>query len=882
MAWMSELGRRLVALVRWRRVQRDLAEEMRLHVELRAEEERARGLVPEAARRAAQRRFGNTTVLREASGDAWGWSWLLALVHDVRFALRTMRRSPGFTAVAVLALALGIGANTAIYSVVDGVLFRSLPYADEDRLVVILHRGDDPASPANFHDWREQSRAFERMGAAQLWTANLMGESRSEQISALQITSDIMPLLGVKPLLGRIFTPGEDVPGNDRSVILGHALWQRRFAGDPGVVGRTLNLSGVPFTVVGVMPESFRFAPFWTTDAEMWVPLAFAPDAAQSRTANSLRLFARLRPGVSIEAARADITAITGRLEREFPGSNRDVRVVLLKEKVVGPIRPQLVVLLFTVAFVLFIACANLAHLLLARAAARHREHAVRSALGASRSRLIRQLLTESLLFAVLGGVAGLLLALWGVPLLVALQPGDIPRLEEVGVDGRALLFMAAVSLLSGLAVGVVPAIQASRVDLAPSLKDGGRGASDGRGRARLRGLLVVSQVALTLVLLIGAGLMIRTFAALRAIDPGFDPDDVVTMTVSLAGSPHGAPARRGSFFEELVQGVEALPGVTAASAINHLPLAGDIWTTSYTVAGRPQPAPGDEPLAVYRVVLPGYFETMKIPLVRGRDVSARDTDRAPGVVVVNERLARTQWTGEDPIGKRIEVENDKPPVTVVGVVKDSRQGSWSAPPESEVYIPFLQSEMYMRRLSESRLYLTLVARTSVEPAAMVPAIELGIRAHDKQVTLSEIQTMRHVVDLANARPRFYLVLLAAFAGLALTLAFIGIYGVMSYSVSQRTQEIGIRMALGARRADVLWLVLRQTLIVTATGIAIGLAASLALVHLMASLVYGVKPVDPLTFAAVAGLLALVATAATCVPARRATRVDPMVALRSD
>jgi len=491
-----------------------------------------------------------------------------------------------------------------------------------------------------------------------------------------------------------------------------------------------------------------------------------------------------------------------------------------------------------------------------------------------------RQLLTESLIFAVLGGGAGLLLALWGVPLLVALQPGDIPRIEEVAVDRQALLFMALVSLLAGLAVGVAPAVVSSQVDLARSINNGGRSATGGPGKTRLRGLLVVSQVAVTLVLLVGAGLMMRTFVALRGIDPGFDPDSVVTMSVSLAGSPHAAPQRRAGFFQELVQRVEAVPGVVSVSAINHLPLAGDTWHLPYAVAGRPDPAPGEEPRAVYRVVLPGYFETMRIPVVRGRDVSARDTLGAPDIVVVNEQLAGTQWPGEDPIGKRIQLGESW--LSVVGMVKDTRQEQWAAAPEGEMYIPFLQSEDYLATLPESRLYLTLVVRTSVDPAATVPAIERVIRSHDAQVTLSEIQTMRRVVDQANARPRFYLVLLAAFAGLALTLAFIGIYGVMSYSVSQRTQEIGIRMALGARRADVLRLVLRQTLVTTAAGIAIGLAASLALVHLMASLVYGVSPVDPLTFAAVAGLLAAVAFAATYVPARRATRVDPMVSLRSE
>jgi predicted permease len=882
MGRLGELARRVVALARWRRVQRDLDEEMRLHLELRAEDESARGLPAEAARSAARRRFGNARLLREEGGEVWGWDWLFALAHDVRHALRVMRRSPGFTAVAVVALALGIGANTAIFSTVDAVLFRSLPYPGEDELVVVLHGGQNPVAPANFVEWRAQSRSFERMGAAQYWTANVMGQGNSEQVVALQITHDIFPLLGVAPLIGRTFRPDEERPGNDHVVVLGHGLWQRRFAGDPGVVGRTMNLSGVPFTVVGVMPEGFRFAPFWATRAEMWVPLALAPDALHSRTTNSLRVFARLAPGVSREQAGAEMATIAGRLEREYPGTNRDVQVMSLKEKVVGPIRPQLVVLLCAVAFVLFIACANLAHLLLARAAAREREIAVRSALGASRSRLIRQLLTESLLYAALGGAAGLLLAAWGVHALVALQPGDIPRLETVAVDGQALLFMAALSLVAGLAVGLVPALQATRVDLTAGLKDGGRGATAGARKSRLRGLLVVSQVAVTLVLLVGAGLMIRTLGALRAIDPGFDPAGVVTMTVSMAGSPVAAPERRAGFYREVVERVGALPGVTSASAINHLPLGGDTWTVSYAVDGRPQAAPGDEPHAVYRVVMPGYFGTMKIPVVRGRDATAADSESAPGIVVVNERLARVEWPGQDPIGKRIRVEGSARWLTVVGVVKDARQRQWSASPENEVYEAVLQNADFLRKRPASRLYVTVVARSSVDPLAVAPAIAREIRAQDGLLTVSEIQTMESVVAEANAQPRFYMILLSAFAALALILAVIGIYGVMSHSVSQRTHEIAIRMALGARRGDVLRLVVGRALLMTAAGVAIGLGAATALAHLMASLVYGVRPLDPLTFASVASLLVAVAFAATYLPARRATRIDPNAALRSE
>jgi predicted permease len=881
MAWFGEVGRRLLALVRWRTLQRDLDEEMQLHIELRAEEERERGLSPEAARRAAQRRFGNTRLLRESGGDVWGWSWLLALAYDTRYAMRTMLRSPGFAAVAVLALALGVGANTAVFSVVDAVLLRSLPYADEEELVVVLHGGSRPVSARNLRDWREQSRSFTGMGAAEYWTANLMGHGSSEEIVALRVTADLFPLLGVRPLLGRLFAPEEEQPGRDRAVILGHGLWQRRFAGDAAVIGRTLNLGGEDFTVVGVMPADFRFAPFWVTRAEMWVPLSVPPEARDNRSHNSLRAFARLKPGVSLESARAEVNAIAGRLEREFPGTNRDVQVVPLRERVVGPIQIQLVVVFCAAAFVLLIACANLAHLLLARGAARQREIAVRAALGAGRSRLIRQLLTESMLLVLLGGGAGVLVAVWGVNALVALSPDIIPRIETVGVDGRALLFTAVLSLATGLAVGVVPALQSSRVDLDAALRDGARGATGGVHKARLRALLVVSQVAMTLVLLVGAGLMIRTSAALQAIDPGFEPDQVVSMKMSLDGAPAGESGQRAVFYQGILRRVESLPGVVSAGAINHLPLAGDVWGHSYEVEGRPPPGPGDQPNAIYRVVMPGYFRTMKIPIVRGRDVTAADSRAAAGVVVINQQLARDEWPGEDPIGKRITLGGPQP-LTVVGVVKDSRQGSWSEAPGAEMYIPYLQSDDYLRGLSSVRAYMTLVVRASVDPAALVPAIAREIRAQDSLVTLAEIQTMDRVVGEANARPRLYLVLMGGFAALALILAIIGIYGVMSYSVSQRIHEIGVRMALGARRRDVLRLVLGQALVMTMVGIAIGLGLAIAVGRLMKSFLYGVSPTDPLTLTAVPMLLALVALAATYVPARRAVRVDPMSSLRAE
>ena len=878
-----ELMRKLAMLFRGKRFHNDLAEEMRLHLELREAELRAEGMSPDEARLAARRQFGNPTVLAETSRDGWGWSWLSSLAQDLRYSLRTMLRNPGFTAVAALALALGIGANTAIFSVVNAVLLRPLPYAEDDRLAVILHAGQWPVAPGNFFDWRAQAKSFQGMGAAELWSANLAGVTNPEQLKAIRVTGDMFPLLGVAPILGRTFGPGEDEPGQDHVVVLGHGLWKRRFAADPDIVGKKMTLNGESYTVAGVMPRGFRFAPFWATDAELWAPLSFVDKANRERS--SLRVFARLAPGVSLEQARAEMATISGHLEQQYPGTNRDVTVVALREKVVGSIRPALLVLVGAVAFVLLIACANIAHMLLARAAARQREVALRVALGASRGRMIRQLLTESLLLAVLGGGAGLLLAVWGVQALTSLSALDIPRLETVGVDGRVLAFMLGVSLVAGIAFGLAPAMQASAVDLTAALKDGGRGSSEGAGRGRLRKLLLVSQVALTLMLLVGAGLMIRTFVALRAIDPGFDPRHVLSLVVSVTGSPEAAPGRRATFFPQLVGRIESLPGVESASAINHLPLAGDLWGLSYWVEGRPIPPPGEAARAAYRVVLPGYFRTMNIPVGRGRDIAAPDAAGTSSVVVINEHLAKEQWPGEDPIGKRITMDDPSDPsswMTVVGVVKDARQLRWADPIGNEVYLPYLQSPKYLDDISPARTYLTLVVRTVGDPAAIAPAVRREIAALDPSVVVSQVQTMETVVAEANAQARLYLILLAAFAGVALVLAVVGIYGVMSYAVSRRTQEIGIRMALGAQRGEVLRMIVGQGLTLALIGAAVGVVGALALTRLMTTLLYGVTAIDPITFVVVALFLSAVALVATYLPARRATQVDPMLALRGD
>jgi predicted permease len=804
------------------------------------------------------------------------------LLQNLRYTIRKLRKSPGFTAVADVTLALGIGANTAIFSVVNSVLLRPLPYKDDGRLVVILNNGHNPVAPANFIDWRSQSQSFSQMGAAEYWTPNLTGTDNPEKLWALHVTPDIFPMLGVQPLLGRMFLPEEQEAGKEHEVMLSYSLWQSHFAGNPEIIGRSVALSGETYTVVGVMPRDFKFAPFWATKTDLWAPLALG-SRLTDRGGGSLRVFARLTPGVTLEQAQAEMAGITGRLEREFPGTNQDMQVVSLREKVVGNIRPALLVLLGAVGFVLLIACANVSHMLLARAAVRREEIALRTALGAGRWDVFRQVLTESVTLAMLGGGAGLLLAVWGVRVLVALGPADIPRVETIGVDGHVLLFALGVSLFTGLALGMAPAWRATTVNLSDALKEGKRGSSEGSRRHHLPGLLVGSEFALAVVLLAGAGLMVRSFLALQRVDPGFDPSGVLSMVVSVAGTEQAAAGHTGNFYQTVLEKVRAVPGVQSASGINHLPLAGDEWGFRFHIEGRPPERPGEESVATYRAVFPGYFRTMSIPILRGRDVTNADNLRSPGVVAINNYFARRYWPGEDAIGKRITFDDPaKNPswLTVVGVVKDTARSSWVSPPEEEVFLPYLQNRAYLDTPSPPYSYLTLIVRTAGEPESLAPAIRGAIHSLDKNIPLSEIQTMDHVVAEATGQSRFYLILLGAFGTVALVLAGVGIYGVMSYSVSRRTQEIGIRMALGAQGRDVLRLVVFQGIIQALVGVAVGLAGALVLSRLMAGLLYGTRPNDPATFAAVVLVLSGVAVAASYVPARRATKVDPIVALR--
>jgi predicted permease len=891
---MRRFFARVANLFRGRTVDRELTREIEAHLALLQEEFERRGSAPEEAKYAARRTYGGVEQAKELHREARSFIWIEHLVKDVRYGARSLLRTPGFTLVAVTALAVGIGADTAIFSVVNSVLLRPLAYKDPDRLVTLLHHGTGPVSTANYIDWRDQSRSFEAMGAADYWSPNLASLSPSdskpaEHLHGLKVTQNLLPLLGVEPLLGRIFVPGEDQLGSDHEVILSYRLWLRRFNRDANLLGKAITLDGEAYTVVGVMPPSFHFAPFWATHTELWVPNAFG-DGIHDRGGNHLRVFARLKPGVSLAQARAEMATITGRLEKQYTATNRSVYLTPLKENVVGKIERPLLLLLGAVGFVLLIACANVAHMLLARTADRQKEIAVRTAMGADRLRMIAQFLTENLLLAAVGASMGLLLAVAGTKALVALSPAYIPHVETVTIDHYVLLFLLAVTVLTALVFGLTPAMHAAAGNLSDALKEGGRGDSDGIRRNRLRSFLVASEFALAFVLLIGAGLMIRSFFVLQSVDPGFNPHNVLSMVVSVAGTEEAGPHRRAIFYRELLQKIRSLPGVNSAGAINHLPLAGDMWDRAFRIEGRPKPRPGEWPDAVYRIVMPGYFQTMQLPLRRGRAITDHDGTRAPGVVVINERAAREYWPGEDPVGKRIAFDDEKNSqqtwLTVVGVVANAKQIDWASVPYPEFYIAALQNPDFLGErgtgIGAHMTYITLVVRGNGNPADVASAVKQTVWSFDRNLAISDVFTMERVIADATAQPRFEMLLLGLFGAVALLLAAVGIYGVMSYSVSRRTREIGIRMALGASRADVLRMIGLQAVGQALVGMLAGVAGAILLSKLMARMLYGVQPTDPVTFAGVAIVLGLATLLATLVPARRATRIEPMMALRNE
>ena len=884
MIWLSRASRLVRNLLHRDHVEGELDAELRAYVELLAAEKTRAGLDPAAARRAALLEMAGSERVKDEVRDALAGASIDLLARDVRHGWRSLRRNPGFTVAAVLALALGIGATSAIMSVVNSVLLRPLSYADPGQLVVLSHGGGGSVAPANFADWRAQSHAFSDVAAAEYWTPTMSGSDKPESITALHLTSRMLPMLGVRPLVGRFFTDDEDQPGHNAVALIAYGLWQRRFAGDPNVVGRRISLDASEYTVIGVMPRDFQFAPFWATRAELWAPLALGPRLAD-RNGSSLRIFARLGPDVSLAQARADLRAVAARLERSYPGSNRTVTVTPLMDLVVGDVRTPLVILLAAVGMVLLISCANVAHMLLARAATRYREVAVRCALGASRARIIRQLLVESLILAAIGGAAGLLLAYWGVRALVAASPAFLPRVASVSLDGRVLLVTALLTCLTAVVFGLLPAIRASAIDLAQAFKQGERGSSGARGR--LRSILVGSEITLALVLLVAAGLLTRSFMALRRVDAGFDPRGVMTMTLSITGTRVAEPGLRTSFYREVLDRVRALPNVSAAGMINHVPIVGDNWGLPFAVQGRPKPRPGESPSARYRVVLPGYFGAMRIALRRGRDFTDLDKEGAPKVVIVNEQMAKATWPGEDPIGQRLTFD-DSTWVTVVGVARNVVSSAVAAAPDNELYLPYLQEAGYLRDPKKHHTYFSLVARArcsirqTCDATVLLDPITAIVRSIDRNVAIAEPVTMTQALDSATADTRFYVVLLGVFAVIAVTLAGLGIFGVMHYLVAQRTREIGIRVALGAEPARVVRLVIGEGMRLAVTGSVVGVVGALLLTRLMAGMLYGVGATDVVTFAGTSMLLLAVAAFASWVPARRATRIDPLRALRSD
>ena len=798
------------------------------------------------------------------------------LWQDLRYGARMLLKNPGFTLIAVITLALGIGANALIFSVVNAVLLRPLPFKEPERLIMIRETKipqfpEFSVSPGNFLDWKRRNTVFERLVAINTPSFNLIGTGDPEQISGMRVTDGFFAMLGAKPELGREFLPEEDQPDRNNVVILSHGLWQRRFGGDPKIINQTITLSGRIYTVIGVMPATFSFG---GRETALWTPMGFTSDDAQNHGGHFLSAIGQLKPGAKLEQARSEMSAIAGQLAQEYPDANAgwNVKLLPLQEFIVRSVETALLVLLGAVAFVLLIACANVANLLLARAAGREKEIAIRTALGAGRARIVRQLLTESALLALAGGVAGLLLAKWGTDLLLKLAPQNLPRMSDVSLDGRALAFTAAVTLLTGLIFGLVPALQASKPNLTETMKDaGGRGSTEGGRRQFVRGSLVVLEMASALLLLVGAGLLIKSFWRLQRIDPGFNPNNALTASVTLPSRKYPEENQQSAFFQQLLEKVRALPGVQAAGASNVVPLGGD-YVLGFVIEGRPPLPPGAGQSTNYYAVSADYFKAMGIPLLRGRVFTEQDTRNSTRVAVISESMAKRVFPNEDPIGKRIHVTNG-PTVfrEIVGIVGDVKHYGLDQDTTLQTYEPYTQQPFS---------FMTLVVRTAGDPTNLTSAIRNQVLSIDKEQPVSGVRTLEQRVSTSIAQQRFSMLLLGVFAAVAMVLAAVGIYGVLSYAAAQRTHEIGIRMALGARAGNVLKMVIGQGMKLALAGVALGSGAALALTQLMKRLLFGVTAADPMTYVVIALSLTLVALFACWIPARRAAKVDPMVALR--
>ena len=861
----------------------EIEQEMRSHVDLMTDANIASGMDPDAAREGAMRGFGDLTRMSELAYDVRAGGRMEPMLQDLRFGIRTLFRNPGFAAVAILTLALGTGATSAIFSLVYGVVLRPLPYHEPDRLLsVVEHRGFNMSLTApDYLEWRAAATTFEQLAAAASTTANLTGRGgEPERVIAARVSGNYFDTLGVPPAHGRGFGWSDEPYGAPRVVVLGDALWRRRFAADPGIVGQAIPINGEPHLVVGVMPPQLTLR---STGAQLWVPLNLTPREMNSPGARFLATTGRLRRGVTAAHAQAELAELARRTEQVRPNSNTKVtaRVQSLHESVVSQVRESALILMVAVSFVLLIACANVANLLLARATRRQAEMSVRAALGASRRRIARQLLIESAVIGLAGAVAGLALAYVIVAILKNVLPPEIPRLQQIRVDGVVLGFTLAVSLVASLLFGVAPALRASRQELQQALRDESRSSGSFR-RRRLSSSIVIGEVALALVLLVAAGLLLRSFVRLQRVDMGFDPANLITARMSLPEARYGRAVDVATFYQELATNLGQQPGVTAAAVASSVPLTGRGISISMTIEGRPAPARSEEtPNVFLRFVSPDYFRTLGVRIPQGRDFSSTDRANTPAVAIVNETTAKRYWPDQDPIGQRFRLDDDRVDVVeIVGVVADVKHFSLVESPAREVFMPLPQAtQLHWQWMQRTMIAL---ARTAGEPEAAAGTIRHVVRRLDDQLPLYSLRSMEQLRAEATGGQRVGLALVGAFAGVALVLAAVGVYGVMAVMVAGRSREIGIRLALGARPRDVRWMILRDGAVLTAVGVVFGVLAAFALTTTIEAMLFETPATDPPTMVAVATVIAISAMLACWVPARRSTRVDPVVALRAD
>ena len=866
-----------------RRVEVDLDAEVRAHLEMLTEENIRRGMPPEEAQRAARIELGGIDQVKEQVRERRMGNWLHSVIADCRYGARQLHKNPGFTTAAALTLALGLGANTYIFSLVDALLLRPIKFPDPGRVVALWERvpniglDRNELAPANFLDWKAQNHVFDHIAAQEWWDANLGGVEYPEHLHGFLVTPDYFAAVEAQPMLGRAFLPEEGTPGKDRVAMLSYGLWRDHFSSDPSVVGRLVLLNGINYTVVGVMGPDYNYP----SGAQIWAALAFTPQSEANRGSHYLHGVAHLGAGISPQQAQAEMSAIAGRLAKQYPATNigRDVNVMPLLESEVGQAWAPLIVLMVAVGLVLAIACANISNLMLARAASRQRETAIRTALGATRRRLIRQWLVESMLLGLLGGGLGILLAFLCLKVQVIRIPPEfarmIPGWGKIAINTPVLLFTSLISLGTGLVFGFLPALRASRPNVNDSLKEGAPSTGFGRRHRLLRNSLIVSEVAFSLALLVTAGLMMKSFVSLERITPGFNPDRLLTMFIALPDARYTSAEQTVNFYEQLIERVRNLPGVQGAAAANILPLGGMNSTSTLRIEGRPEPAAGQEPEADYRTVSDSYFRTMQIPILQGREFTGEDTTKGRLVVAINKAFAARFWPGEDPLGKRMRFSGrlaDQPWRTVVAVVGNI-QNELNVPAPAEMYFPLRQ---------QVKSTMALVVRTSPDPRSLEGSVRAQVAALDRDQPVFDIMTMDDLRSVTLTAWRLGGTLMAAFAGFALALAAIGLFGVIAYTVKERTHEIAMRMALGAAPNQVFRLIVGQGMTLALVGLLVGLPLALGMGHAIAGLLYGVSPNDFATFADVAAILAGAAFAACYVPARRAMRSDPWSALRNE